>query len=160
MTCSSGSFFVSHTMRLSLNTLYRTGWQQYVNVFMSMLQKVDLLMGLFFFISLSLFRFLFTFFNQMQQHPYYKSKSHYFSSSSREPSRHASTRDSGSHIGDWLAREEALLEGMEADITERLPPTRTTTDSIQQVCRDMCPVFHVFAVLLTWHLVCIAVYSS
>lgn len=55
--------------------------------------------------------------------------------------------DSNSRIGDWLAREEALLEGMESDITEMMPPT-ITTDAIQ-VCKDMCPLFHVFAVLLT-----------
>ncbi|KAK4519788.1 Serine/threonine-protein kinase [Mucor velutinosus] len=64
------------------------------------------------------------------QYPYYRSKSYYFSSSPREPSRYQNTRDSNSVIGDWLAREEALLEGMEADITEAMSPT-ITADPIQ-----------------------------
>ncbi|GAN10881.1 DEAD/DEAH box DNA helicase [Mucor ambiguus] len=59
----------------------------------------------------------------MQHH---RSKSHYFSSLPKEPSSYQSARDSNSLIGDWLAREEALLE----DITETIPAT-ITTDSTQ-----------------------------
>ncbi|KAG1076456.1 hypothetical protein G6F42_025520 [Rhizopus arrhizus] len=55
------------------------------------------------------------------QHPYYTSKSQYFSSASRKPRYHG-TRDSNSPIGDWLAREEALLDGLEAEPCAIIPP--------------------------------------
>lgn len=73
------------------------------------------------------------------QHPYYTSKSQYFSSASRKP-RYQSKRDSNSPIGDWLAREEALLDGLEAEPCVIIPPAAKADPT--QVCKDMCYVFH------------------
>lgn len=112
--------------------------------------KIDLLMQPIFVHIRSL---SFSFQTLQMQHSHHRNKSHYFSSSPKEPARYQSTkRESNSLIGDWLAREEALLNSMEADITERVPSAMTKEPI--QVCKDMCPVFHLFAVLLTWHLVC------
>lgn len=68
--------------------------------------------------------------------PYYDKNQYHMPNTLASSSRQIPGSSSPSPIGDWLAKEEALLDGMESELCELIPPILSiqNNNNVDQVC--------------------------